>query len=178
MGILQGLDVFFTTNPANVMYEAACEPAGTCDTDQRSFKAYLSRWMAVTTQVAPFSKDTIMTKIEASSVAAAAQCSGPDNACGLQWTKQAQYDGLTGVGEQMSALEIIMARLINNVPGPVTHSTGGISTGDPNAGSGQSDDPGNPLVTSPVTTGEKAGAGFLTAIILIGILGGAWWMIA
>ena len=159
------------------MYEVACEQQGTCDVDQQSFKAYLSRWMAVTMKVAPFTRDLIWPKLEASSVAAAAQCSGPNNACGLQWTKGATYDGLTGVGEQMSAMEVIASRLINNVDGPVTHSTGGTSKGDPSAGSGQDNSGDNPLATSPVTTGDKAGAGILTAVILIGILGGAWWMV-
>ncbi|KAI9657475.1 MAG: hydrolase 76 protein [Bathelium mastoideum] len=177
MGIINGLDVFFTGNPP-VLYEVACEPQGTCDTDQRSFKAYVSRWMAATIKVAPFTQETLWPKLESSSEAAAAQCSGPDNACGLQWTKGSTYDGITGVGEQMSALQVIAARLINNVAGPVTERTGGTSKGDPAAGSGQPNNPSNPLATNPVTTGDKAGAGFLTAIILIGILGGAWWMVA
>ena len=174
-GIITGLDVFFQNN---VMYEVACEPQAMCDTDQQSFKAYVARWMAATIKVAPWTQPLLWPKLEASAQAAAAQCSGPDNACGLQWTKGSQYDGLTGVGQQMSAMEVIAGMLINNVAGPVTHSTGGTSVGDPNAGSGQNDNPSNPLATSPVTTGDKAGAGFLTAVILIGILGGAWWMIA
>ncbi|KAI9708229.1 MAG: hydrolase 76 protein [Bogoriella megaspora] len=176
-GLIGGLDVFFSQNPANTMYEVACEPQGTCDTDQQSFKAYVARWMAATIKVAPWTHDLLWERIQVSSQAAAAQCSGPDNACGLQWTKGSTYDGSTGVGQQMSALQMIMARLINNVDGPVTQRTGGTSKGDPSAGSGESENPSNPATTEAITTGDKAGAGFLTAIVLIGILGGAWWMV-
>ncbi|KAI7312349.1 hypothetical protein KC315_g12008, partial [Hortaea werneckii] len=59
---------------------------------------------------------------------------------------------------------------------PVSNETGGISRGDPSAGTGGDSAPGAP--TSQITTGDKAGAGILTAVILIGLLGGAWWMIA
>ena len=77
--ILNASDVFFTQDPANVMYERACESVGTCQTDQKSFKAYFSRWMAATTQMAPFTYDLIMPKIRASALAAAQTCTGGPN---------------------------------------------------------------------------------------------------
>jgi Glycosyl hydrolase family 76. len=106
----------------------------TCNVDQRSFKAYLSRWMAATTKVAPFTYDLIAPKLQASALAAAQQCNGADNACGLRWTMGTQYDGSAGVGEQMSALEIFQSNLIDQVVGPVTNKTGGTSQGDSSAG--------------------------------------------
>src|SRR5438045_7393891 len=92
----------------NVMYEWNCETSGTCNNDQRSFKAYLSRWMAATTKVADWTTDMIMPKLQASATNAALQCSGGDDGttCGLRWTAGAQYDGSTGPGEQMAALEV------------------------------------------------------------------------
>lgn len=176
-GIINGTSIFFSNTVPNVMYEVACEPNGKCDVDQRSFKAYLVRWMAATTKVAPWTHDLIMPKLKASAQAAAKQCSGGTDGktCGLKWTTNGVWDGNYGVGEQMSALEVVQSLLIDQVSGPVTNQTGGTSKGNPSAGShGET----SPLTFSTITTGDKVGAGFLTTLILIMILGGAWWMVA
>jgi len=91
------------------MAEIACESIGTCNYDQRSFKGYLARWMAATVQLMPDSYDVIMPRIQASAVAAAAQCSGGSNGqtCGLRWTQGSVWDGSYGPGEQMSAMNVI-----------------------------------------------------------------------
>lgn len=159
------------------MTEVACEANGKCNVDQRSFKAYLSRWMAATIKVAPFTHDLIMPKLQASALAAAQQCNGPDNACGLRWTMGTQYDGSTGVGEQMSAMEVFQSNLIDQVAGPFTNQTGGTSQGDNTAGTGHSDQDALGIYTSEITTADRVGAGFLTAIVIICTVGGAWWMV-
>lgn len=175
--LLESTNVFFTTEPANVMYEAACEPNNKCNVDQRSFKAYLSRWMAATTKMAPYTYDVIMPKIRASATAAARQCNGGESGttCGIKWT-QADWDGSTGVGEQMCALEVIQSNLISKVAGPVTNSTGGTSRGDPAAGTAGDV---NPIMSfsRKINTGDRVGAGFLTGFVLMGVIGGAWWMV-
>ncbi len=77
----------------------------------------------------------------------------------------------------MSALSIIQANLISKVAPPVTADRGGSSKGDPTAGTGVSNArPPDSLLTRPLTTGDKAGAGILTAIVLGGLLGSTWWM--
>ncbi|KAK3708011.1 hypothetical protein LTR37_011704 [Vermiconidia calcicola] len=172
-GLLDATIVFFYKG-TNVMFEVACEPRGNCNVDQRSFKAYLGRWMAATTKVAPWTHDTIMPFLQQSATAAATSCSGGDSGteCGMRWTT-GNWDGQLGVGEQMSALEVIQSNLIDNVQGPVSNSTGGISTGDSNAGT-----TGDDLIyTAPITTGDRAGAGIITAMLLVFIVGGAWWMV-
>lgn len=159
----------------NIMYEVACELNGKCNTDQRSFKAYLARWMGYTMLVAPFTKDMMWTKITTSAQAAAKQCTGGSGTqCGLRWYTGTN-DGSTGVGEQMAAMEIIQNLLITDVSGPVTETKGGTSKSDPSAGGEVQNDP---ITFSEITTGDKAGAGFLTTLVLIGILAGAWWMVA
>lgn len=163
------------------MIEQACEPYGTCNTDNFSFKAYLSRWLAATVKIAPFTADFIMPKLRASAVAAAAQCSGGDTGtkCGMKWTEGAKYDGTTGVGQQMSALSVIQANLIADAPGPVSEKKGGTSKGDPSAGSsrpGGSKDPAAPRTM--ITGKDRAGAGILTTLVLIGVIGGCWWMVS
>lgn len=174
-GLLNGTDVFFTT-PAGVMMEVACENNGLCDTDQKSFKAYLSRWMAATTKMAPFTYERVVERLSVSAQAAALQCSGGDNGrmCGLRWQDGATWDGSQGVGQQMSALEVVQSNLISQVQAPLTNTTGGTSQGNPNAGSGSADtiEP-----EKAITKADRVGAGFVTTILLVSFFGTIWWMI-
>jgi mannan endo-1,6-alpha-mannosidase len=85
----------------NIMWELECEDKLICNQDQKSFKAYLSRWMAVTSLLVPSSQSLILPKLQASAEAAAAQCTGPNDACGMSWGTKT-YDGSTGVGQQVS----------------------------------------------------------------------------
>jgi len=114
-----------------------------------------------------------MPLLQASAQAAAQSCSGGTDGvtCGTKWYT-AGWDNTYGVGQQMNALEIFQAQLIDTVRGPLTNSTGGTSQGDPSAGTGGDSKAGVP--TSAITTSDKAGAGIVTALILVGILGGAW----
>ena len=87
---------------SNVMTEMQCEPSSNCNNDQSSFKAYLSRWMAVTSILAPFTAEQIMPKLKASAQGAAGQCIGGTNGrtCGRRWYTT-EYDGTAGVGQQV-----------------------------------------------------------------------------
>ena len=172
-GIIQAASVFF---PNGIMSEVACEGSNTCDVDQQSFKAYLARHMAATIIKAPYTRNTLQPLLQSSAAAAAKSCSGGNdgNTCGLKWTTGA-WDGIYGIGEQMSALEVIISNLIDTVPGPVTNNTGGISPGNPSAGTSATSPSG--LDLSPVKTSDKVGAGFLTTLVLLAVLGGAWWMV-
>ncbi|KAF2753562.1 mannan endo-1,6-alpha-mannosidase DCW1 precursor [Pseudovirgaria hyperparasitica] len=172
-GIIKGVSVFLSPDANNVIYEVACEPHNTCDEDQRSFKAYLARWIGSTMQVAPYTQETLMPILQASAAAAAKVCAD-DGTCGQVWYTGTD-DGLRGVGEQMSALEVMQNLLAPSSSPPLTNTTGGTSIGNPNAGADSKD---SPIVFSQVTAGDKAGAGFLTTLVLVGILAGAYWMIA
>ncbi len=160
------------------MYEVACEGFGTCDTDNYSFKAYLSRWMAASTKFAPFTFQPVMQKLSASAIAAAKQCSGGTDGttCGQKWTMGATWDKSSGVGQQMSALEVIQVNLVSNATGPLTNNTGGTSQGNPSAGSGGTTDP--TLPKNPITGKDRVGAGFLTTFVIVSLIGGVWWIIA
>jgi mannan endo-1,6-alpha-mannosidase len=128
--------------------------------------------MAATTKVAPWTADQILPLLASSAVAAAQTCVGgaDGNQCGTKWT-QAGWDGTLGVGQQMSALEVIQSNLIKKVSGPVSNSTGGTSQGNPSAGTGTT-----VHVKAPhqITTGDKAGAGILTAVVVASLLGGGY----
>ena len=142
-----------------------------------SFKAYLTRWLAATTLIAPFTHDLIMPKLRASAIAAAQQCSGGDNGrtCGLSWSKGAAWDGTSGVGQQMSAMSVIYTNLIplQAIVAPYTNMTGGTSVGNANAGS---QSVANPAAIKPATEGDRAGAGIVTMLILVGATGMFGWM--
>lgn len=144
--------------------------------DQRSFKGYLARWMAATTQLAPFTYDQIMPKLKASGAAAAKSCSGGDDGttCGMKWTDE-KWDQTRDFGQQMAALETIQSNLITRVAAPVTDDAGGTSKGNPNAGSvPQKPDPKS--LMKPITTADRAGAGILTIMMAVGIGGSAGWL--
>jgi mannan endo-1,6-alpha-mannosidase len=103
-------------NATDVMYEWACETGESgrhCNLDQQSFKAYLSRFMAKTAIMAPFTKDTITKYLKASAVGAAKSCSGGTDGttCGSKWYTGA-WDGTSGVGQQLSALEVTQSLLM------------------------------------------------------------------
>lgn len=122
-GLLSASQNFFSPfpNATNIMYEPACETVNRCNTDQLSFKGYLSRFMWATSLVAPFTKDTITTLLTASAQAAAASCSGGFDGvtCGTRWYVGG-WDGTFGVGQQMSALETIQGLLSSKSVPPLT----------------------------------------------------------
>ncbi|KAI1389302.1 glycoside hydrolase family 76 protein [Hypoxylon trugodes] len=169
-GLLDGMERVFFIN--GTLYEPSCE-GGICKADMLSYKGYVHRWLAAATQVAPFCKDRVLKLLRSSAEAAVKQCTGGDNGrqCGFHWTTRV-YDGQTGAGQQMDVLGALCSLLTANAKAPVTNSTGGTSVGDPNAGSRTTSLPEN----AEITTGDRAGAGILTAFILATTIGGAVWM--
>lgn len=175
--------------PTDVMTESACEARSlttepTCNTDQRSFKAYLSRFMGFTYQLCDFSRDYILPKLQASAKAAAKSCNGSPggDTCGLAWGRET-YDGSPygiakgGVGEHMSVMEVIQNLLVPGAKAPFTEGNGGTSKGDPNAGSATGLSEEALRQTDPSTTSDRAGAGILTTITLGSLMGLTYWLI-
>lgn len=157
------------------MSEITCEPERSCNVDQQSFKALLARWMAATVQLIPSTYGQLMPKLRASAQAAALQCSGPNKACGLKWTQGADYDGVTGVGEQMSAMEVFQVQLIKQVRPPVTNATGGTSKGNIDAGIEHKPNASATLTMNhPITISDKARAAVATACVSVLIVCGAF----
>ena len=115
-GLLGASTSFFSPykNATNIMFEPACEPGSACNTDQLSFKAYLSRWLAATTKMAPATLPAVMQLLRTSAEAAARSCSGGSNGqtCGTKWYVGG-WDGTAGVGQQLSALEVVQGLLVN-----------------------------------------------------------------
>lgn len=181
--LLTTIEASFFKN--KVMYERACEDAGTCNNDQKSFKSVFSRFLSQTAALVPDVYDDIRPLIVASAQAAAKACTGPGNACGVKWTT-GQYDGETGLGQQISAMEVITSLLAtqnkstNSSSGgggstPLTNSTGGSSVGNNAAGAGTTKEMSqNDL---KITLKDKIGAGITTAVVLGVVIGGGIWML-
>lgn len=132
--------------------------------------------MAAATVKAPFTYNALMPLLQSSATAAVKTCTGgiDGNSCGLQWTTNA-FDGSLGVGEQMSVLEVVQSLLSPIVRGPVSANNGGTSKGDPSAGTGGTTPTG--IQTGAITTSDKAGAGILTILVIVGFVGGLFWMV-
>lgn len=153
-----------------ILSEVACERGTpqTCNQDQPSFKAYTSRWLALTTVLAPFTRARIWPRLEQSALGAASQCVGnapglpPGTACGRRWY-QSSWDGYYGVGEEMSALSAFQSLLISQAEPPLTHKSGGTSVSDPEAGL-ESTDFESWIHDRPMTTGDVVGASLLTVL--------------
>jgi mannan endo-1,6-alpha-mannosidase len=121
-------------NSTNIMFEAQCELSSTCNVDQVSMKAYLARWLAGTSILAPFTAGRVGTLLRASALGAAAACTaGPyGNTCGNKWYISGS-DGTSGLGQQLSAVEIMYALLVNETSPPMTLSNVRIRDEQPSA---------------------------------------------
>lgn len=164
--------------PNDTAFEMPCEGRrGSCTADMLSFKGYVHRWLSVVSQVAPFTRDDILPVLRTSATAAVAQCTGGETGrkCGFYWSSgqfvDPSTDRTSGAGEQMSVLAAVSSLLIEDADPPATNKTGGISKGNPNAGS-----EGGPREHGSITTGDRAGAGILTMILLGSALGMWGWM--
>ncbi|KAL4799172.1 glycosyl hydrolase family 76-domain-containing protein [Aspergillus venezuelensis] len=166
-GIINGANVFFTEEPKDVLYERACELVNSCKVDQRPFKGFLARWMAASTQLAPFTYDMVMPKLRTSAIAAAKTCTGgpKGTSCALKWTEQRYTESPEDVGLQLAALEVIQSTLVTKVEPPVSQEHGGTSEGNP-AGGSEPPKPSPASIVREVTTADRAGAGIVTICII------------
>jgi mannan endo-1,6-alpha-mannosidase len=177
-GLLASTELIFFNN--SIAVEQNCEPFQLCNIDQRSFKGYLLRWLAQTTQLAPHTSEKIIPLLQSSGAAAAKACDGSPTegfsgiqgtACGQDWTK-GTFDGFVGVGEQMNALSALIYTQVKTVAAPVTAGTGGTSEGDP--GAGLESDPRQTF--SPIEMKDRVAASFLTIAISLGVVTGSWFV--
>ncbi|VVT50452.1 uncharacterized protein SAPINGB_P002768 [Magnusiomyces paraingens] len=121
--IWNGSKIFFKSN--TYMYEASCQISNRCNNDQRSFKAYFSRFLGLTSDLLPEISDDIMNYLRGTVPGVLSSCTGGSDGhtCGLDWSA-GKWDGFYGLGEQMSALETIQnAFLLHSKPGPANKNS-------------------------------------------------------
>ncbi len=164
-GFLSASSDFFSpfSNATDIMWEAACEGVNTCNTDQYSFKAYLARFMWASTLVAPFITAQVSELLIPSSKAAAGSCSGGEDGitCGQRWWV-GDWDGTTGVGQQLCALEIIQGLLVNGSSPPLTNVD--YLNNPPSLTTASSASPSMTATAPPAATTTKSEAGSWRAI--------------
>lgn len=166
--------VFFLPE-SQIMYEAACQPTNRCNNDQRCFKAIFSRFLGHVMVMAPPMSAKIMEYMQTTVPGVLSSCSGGSDGhtCGLNWG-YGGWDGMYGLGEQMCALELLVNTLVWTKPPPLTPSEGATSEGNGSAGTGSRTDPLSNEIE--ITTKDKAGAGVITALFVLVMIVGAWWM--
>lgn len=170
--ILDAIPFFF---PNGVMSETLCATTNRCNNDQRSFRALFSRCLGLTSVMAPSTYPKIRPLLEASALGAAKACTGgaDSTSCGQDWTI-GKNDGISGLGEEILALEVTMALAAKRAPQLLTVETGGTNRSDPNAGINVKDTRNKQILS--ISGKDRAGAGILTTIILSLLIGGATWL--
>ena len=149
------------------MVEVACEDQGTCNRDQHSFKGLTAQWMGLTMQAAPFTANKILSYLQHSAKGAAAQCSGGKNGtlCGFKWTRP-KWDGSQGAGQQLGALNVVLANLALKAPLPVKGSstTAGNSSATTSGFAGPTSQ-----AYSPSSAAQALQAHFITGVLALGV---------
>ncbi|PWY86805.1 mannan endo-1,6-alpha-mannosidase [Aspergillus heteromorphus CBS 117.55] len=170
-------EFFPTSHGGEIMSEILCEPLEVCNDNEIIFKGLLSSWLAFTAYLVPSTYSQILPKLQGSAVGAAKTCTGyGNNTCGVRWWN-GTWDGWSGLEEQMAVLSLFTANMLpftSASSGPLTSSTGGNSTSDPSAGTGDSNNDQKTL--SKITTGDRAGAGILTVVFSVGWIGMIAWL--
>lgn len=110
-------DIVNTTDLAGgkILTEQTCAKLTvTCNRKERYFKSLTARWMSQAAVAAPFISDTISSYLHESAALSAKTCTGKEagRMCSMWWeTGEYVADGTTGLGEEISTLEMIQQNL-------------------------------------------------------------------
>lgn len=77
----------------------------------------------------------------------------------------------------MSALAVIGATQITQDMIPLTSTTGGTSSSNPDAGNDAPHNPEDEFKRNPITSGDRAGAAILTILIIGAVIGLCVWIV-
>lgn len=173
LGFLGSSKIFFDEN--GIMFESACMKIHTCKTDQRAFRAYFARCLALTAVLVPQTYDTIYNRLETTAKGVANSCVGgyDGHTCGMNWSYPG-WDGYYGLGEEMSALEVVQSLMIKTKKMILTLQDGASSTGDPLFGN-TTYKPQAKLLD--LNKGDTAGASIITVIVGITIIALGYYVI-
>lgn len=172
----------------DVLTEIACMPGGTCNVDQIAFRAILARGLAPFKSLVDSGRDAyinISKILTASAKAAGAQCTGGSNgtSCGSDWTAS-HYDGSTGLSEDLSALNIMLANLPQKFSGSSSNSSsssnGTASSGSDSTSTSSGDASGTSGEANSSSTPDQQGenVGDQRAASMFGLLGALGFAVA
>jgi mannan endo-1,6-alpha-mannosidase len=174
-------DTFAPATYNNTLTEA-CEPTEVCNRNDILFKGLTAGWLAFVSLIVPSTYNQILPQLQTSAQGAAESCTGAGNdTCGVKWYT-GTWDDEIGLEEQMSALNIFWSILISrdnaSAYAPLTAFTGGNSNTSTGTGSSDTDPSTSTTTVSQISTADRAGAGILTAIFAMGVMGAVYWMVA
>nr|POE56284.1 mannan endo-1,6-alpha-mannosidase dcw1 [Quercus suber] len=165
--IFQKMQGFFLSSSTDqILIEVACAPSRSCNTDAQAYLAILARALANQRALTANANSTTTTSgqttaiLQDSAVGAARQCVEQNGtfACGTDWTQES-WDGTSGLGQSLSALEVILANLpqvaLKTSTSDAGTVTGGSAPGDGNATTAStSPSPSVPVNGASVKTGS------------------------
>ncbi|KAK6436953.1 hydrolase 76 protein [Oleoguttula sp. CCFEE 5521] len=158
----------------STIYEPACAPQDNCNTDQLAFKAVLARALGQTAYFAPFSPSlgnatAITSLIQHSAQGAASQCRMDNETawCGTSWGSGI-YDGNEGLGQDLGALNILLAALPQKDIGTGETASNATSSGSANGtatgSSGGASGTATPLPANDASGVQASGFALLAAL--------------
>lgn len=170
-GLLRKLEKAFFKDGA--ITDQVCEASDQCykDANDPLFKGLTMSWMMDIALLIPSLKQEILGYIQSTAEAAGESCTGRSGAaCGGRL--YGKYDGQASMENQITGVEVFssaMLKFLKEDAVPVNVNSGGNSSSTAKPG-GEDTDASLP-VYSKITTGDKAGAGILTAIFITGLIG-------
>ncbi|RAL12422.1 glycoside hydrolase family 76 protein [Aspergillus homomorphus CBS 101889] len=114
-----------------ILSEIICGPEEVCNSIENTYKGTFASDLTLASLVAPYISSEISSRLQASAVAAAKQCTGGSNQtiCGTRWYSE-KWDDTDGMEQQLSAASIFFSNLArSNEKGVVSGSTANLTTG-------------------------------------------------
>ncbi|RAH75007.1 glycoside hydrolase family 76 protein [Aspergillus aculeatinus CBS 121060] len=95
-----------------ILSEILCEPTENCNSLEDTYKGTYVSDLTLASLVAPYISSEVSSRLQASAVGAAKQCTGGNNQtlCGRRWYSD-EWDGTDGREEQLSATSIFFANM-------------------------------------------------------------------
>ncbi|KAK0644391.1 family 76 glycoside hydrolase [Cercophora newfieldiana] len=155
--------------PEGVAVETACETRNTCTVDMITFKGLAHRWLAATTQAAPFTAEKITPVLRTSAEGAVKTCTGGTSgrACGFDWVGgKYEKPKSAGVGEQMGVLAAVESLLVGEAAGG-SGSGSGSGSGAGAGGSGSGAGAGNGNEGGGKSGAARQGVGMVMAGVVM-----------
>lgn len=160
-GVLSRASTVFFAKDSNIMFESACEPVKTCNEEIGIYRSVLARALGDVATFAPYQKASVTPAIQGSATAAAKHCNGNsdnDTFCNFSWLPS-ETVAFTGLDQQVSALQIVLANLDRPQLATANHTGSGDASGSTGPSSTSTSAPSSTQSTATPTASVDTGAG-------------------